>query len=209
MYDGHDLRTTGFDKDLNVAYDVTSSSWSSSHRTTDFGLDNSDSIYFTGYHASTFMYRTASLLSECGIENNNCNGVYNWASGQSGMSASQHKLYRFWGDFDHEINYNSPSEGASSTFETIGYHNVNFVTYQLNDSAGNINNAALPCGLLFTTWTGKISGTPTLGCTDTLNETYTITVNYGSLSYAWNRSCLLYTSPSPRDATLSRMPSSA
>ena len=26
---------------------------------------------------------------------------------------------------------------------------------------------------------------------------------------AWNKSCLLYTSPSPRDATLSRMPSSA
>ena len=27
--------------------------------------------------------------------------------------------------------------------------------------------------------------------------------------YAFNRDCLLYTSPSPRDATLSRMPSSA
>ena len=26
---------------------------------------------------------------------------------------------------------------------------------------------------------------------------------------AWDASCLLYTSPSPRDATLSRMPSSA
>ena len=25
----------------------------------------------------------------------------------------------------------------------------------------------------------------------------------------WNKNCLLYTSPSPRDATLSRMPSSA
>ena len=188
MYDGHDLRTTGFDKDLNVAYDVASSSWSSSHRTTDFGLDNSDSIYFTGYHGSTFMYRTASLLSECGLGNTNCNGVDNWASGQSGMPASQHKLYRFWGDFDHEINYNSPSEGASSTFEMIGYQNHVFGTYQLNDSAGNINNAALPCGLSFTTSSGMISGTPTNGCTDTANETYTITVNYGSSSYAWNRS---------------------
>ena len=28
-------------------------------------------------------------------------------------------------------------------------------------------------------------------------------------SHAWGHSCLLYTSPSPRDATLSRMPSSA
>ena len=27
--------------------------------------------------------------------------------------------------------------------------------------------------------------------------------------FAWNGTCLLYTSPSPRDATLSRMPSSA
>ena len=27
--------------------------------------------------------------------------------------------------------------------------------------------------------------------------------------YTWNEVCLLYTSPSPRDATLSRMPSSA
>ena len=39
---------------------------------------------------------------------------------------------------------------------------------------------------------------------------------YGSLNYAWFNQrydaflyCLLYTSPSPRDATLSRMPSSA
>ena len=30
-----------------------------------------------------------------------------------------------------------------------------------------------------------------------------------SISYTGNNSCLLYTSPSPRDATLSRMPSSA
>ena len=27
--------------------------------------------------------------------------------------------------------------------------------------------------------------------------------------YVWGSTCLLYTSPSPRDATLSRMPSSA
>ena len=30
-----------------------------------------------------------------------------------------------------------------------------------------------------------------------------------TLSYTWSQTCLLYTSPSPRDATLSRMPSSA
>ena len=31
----------------------------------------------------------------------------------------------------------------------------------------------------------------------------------GNQNYPWNWACLLYTSPSPRDATLSRMPSSA
>ena len=186
MDNGHDLRTTGFDKDLNVAFDVTSSS-ANSNEINDFGLDNLGSIYFTGYLQSKFMSRSASLLNECGIDNENCNGVANWENGQSYLYGSLNKLYRFWGDFDHEINYNSPSEGATSSFDTIGYHIVNGATYQLNDSAGNINGAALPCGLSFNIYSGRISGTPTNGCTDTLNETYTITVNYGS-SYAWSRS---------------------
>ena len=45
---------------------------------------------------------------------------------------------------------------------------------------------------------------------------YAAAPNYGAVSYprqhsasAWPYICLLYTSPSPRDATLSRMPSSA
>ena len=36
-----------------------------------------------------------------------------------------------------------------------------------------------------------------------------LTIYEGSLPQGWVTSCLLYTSPSPRDATLSRMPSSA
>ena len=51
---------------------------------------------------------------------------------------------------------------------------------------------ALPSGLSLDTSTGTLSGTPGVVSSST---TYTI--------------CLLYTSPSPRDATLSRMPSSA
>ena len=31
----------------------------------------------------------------------------------------------------------------------------------------------------------------------------------GECTFCWANNCLLYTSPSPRDATLSRMPSSA
>ena len=40
----------------------------------------------------------------------------------------------------------------------------------------------------------------------TYPEFYSI---YGEKSYTWNNICLLYTSPSPRDRTRSRMPSSA
>ena len=34
-------------------------------------------------------------------------------------------------------------------------------------------------------------------------------ISYGTLKKVYNRGCLLYTSPSPRDGLLSRMPSSA
>ena len=70
----------------------------------------------------------------------------------------------------------------------------------------------LPTGLIFDTATGEISGTPTVLSPLT---TYTITAtNTGgsdsvSISLEVNDICLLYTSPSPRDTALSRMPSSA
>ena len=185
IYGGHDFRTTGFDNDLNLAYDVASSGWSSSHHTTDFGLDNSGSIYITGYHAARFMSRSASLLIQSDSDTN-WNTVPTWESGQVALHLSNHRLYRFWGDFDHGINYNSPSEGTSHSSEVIGNYGGNIPFYQLNDSAGNLNNAALPCGLNFNTNSGRISGTPTNGCTDTANETYTITAFVGS-SYAWAR----------------------
>ena len=41
------------------------------------------------------------------------------------------------------------------------------------------------------------------------NSSFTIKVNQYSKTVILNKDCLLYTSPSPRDATLSRMPSSA
>ena len=185
MTNTHDFRTTGFDKDLNLAYDVVSGSWGSNHWTTDFGLDNSGSIYITGYHAAKFMSRSASLLVQSDSDTN-WNTVPTWESGQVALYASQHKIYRFWGDFDHEINYNSPSEGTIHSSGIIGGHFDNIPNYQLNDSAGNLNSAALPCGLNFNTGNGQITGTPTNSCTDTANETYTITATVGS-SYAWKR----------------------
>ena len=39
--------------------------------------------------------------------------------------------------------------------------------------------------------------------------TFTMGSTEEDILYEWNSICLLYTSPSPRDATLSRMPSSA
>ena len=36
-----------------------------------------------------------------------------------------------------------------------------------------------------------------------------VVIKRGLGSHVWDEDCLLYTSPSPRDATLSRMPSSA
>ena len=56
------------------------------------------------------------------------------------------------------------------------------------------------------------AGSPSQGCT--IDEENVATNILGSLPCTdvlpgFNKTCLLYTSPSPRDATLSRMPSSA
>ena len=55
--------------------------------------------------------------------------------------------------------------------------------------------------------------TPPIELTITPKEFYNrpegLTINRETLVMKWRNSCLLYTSPSPRDATLSRMPSSA
>ena len=44
---------------------------------------------------------------------------------------------------------------------------------------------------------------------DTAGEVYHKVNKLRFTFNAWEKNCLLYTSPSPRDATLSRMPSSA
>ena len=152
---GIDMRTTGFDQGLNTAYDVASSSWSaSSYRVTDFGLDHSESIYFTGEQHTFYMYKSAHLLEKC-QPGDSCTSP-NWQNGQNRLDTG-HRLYRFWGDYDHEINYNSPSEGTYYTSRMMGEHSSSLATYQLNNSSGVLNSAALPCGLSFNTGTGHIS----------------------------------------------------
>ena len=64
----------------------------------------------------------------------------------------------------------------------------------LNNTSGNFNNS----GIVSSADLNTLNGTPL-----TANDTVSIT--FEVLFYT----CLLYTSPSPRDATLSRMPSSA
>ena len=74
-------------------------------------------------------------------------------------------------------------------------------------NAGNLNAAGD-----FVSWAWKANGGTTSSNT---NGTITSTVQVNSDAgfsigtFTGNGSCLLYTSPSPRDATLSRMPSSA
>ena len=86
----------------------------------------------------------------------------------------------------------TPAEGDTVTFDIE-------VT---NDGTAQATNVSLtdllPTGLTF------VSSSVTQGSYDATTGLFTI----GTLS-AGDSACLLYTSPSPRDATLSRMPSSA
>ena len=69
----------------------------------------------------------------------------------------------------------------------------------------------LPPGLNINPTTGQITGT-TFNSAGTYNVDITATDPGGlddTSTFTWIVTCLLYTSPSPRDATLSRMPSSA
>ena len=52
-------------------------------------------------------------------------------------------------------------------------------------------------------------GAETINKNSNVNQQTTSTPNVTDSGFRGDNSCLLYTSPSPRDATLSRMPSSA
>ena len=55
----------------------------------------------------------------------------------------------------------------------------------------------------------QVSSTPGVGSIENLFGQVTFDFNFSGSTQAFTETCLLYTSPSPRDATLSRMPSSA
>ena len=92
------------------------------------------------------------------------------------------------------------SAHSGSTGHELWAHRPSSINYQTN-TGGSVTtwgiNASLPSGVYFGTNNGTIYGTSTEMWTQTAYKVWA------------NNSCLLYTSPSPRDGLLSRMPSSA
>ena len=79
---------------------------------------------------------------------------------------------------------------------------------ECNNDAGVMPSAAL------NVCNGDYANAPTTGATIDAGSVLTYVLHNGEgsslgLTIDYNNTCLLYTSPSPRDATLSRMPSSA
>ena len=80
---------------------------------------------------------------------------------------------------------------------------TNIVVFSIVVPAPTINISRLPIDQLYT------GTTLILTYTFELNGAVDTEVTGKEILYSQNQYCLLYTSPSPRDATLSRMPSSA
>ena len=93
---------------------------------------------------------------------------------------------------------------------TPGQWTIDVTNSGPSDALGILINDAFPAGFTGPTWTCSLT-TGTGACAnpngvgDLVNESIDLAVG-GSIRFTV---CLLYTSPSPRDATLSRMPSSA
>ena len=62
---------------------------------------------------------------------------------------------------------------------------------------------------LLAKYTSKVEGIPDLVGSYPINDPQGFYTGFAAAGYGMMWNCLLYTSPSPRDATLSRMPSSA
>ena len=83
-------------------------------------------------------------------------------------------------------------DGHGNLYSTNAHHSQSSAT-AISSSDNYVGNIFYDSGIVAITETGSWSGS----------------VNYSNLTSASNYTCLLYTSPSPRDRTRSRMPSSA
>ena len=93
---------------------------------------------------------------------------------------------------DNASSWENSTSGTSRTLRGVTYGNSNFV------AVGDYRNVL--SSTHGSSWTTR----------DSLNSSYTLYgVTYGNSTFAGVGYCLLYTSPSPRDGLLSRMPSSA
>ena len=129
-----------------------------------------------------------------------------WANNSGGSASAQVNITI--NDQIASISYSSPVDISNNRPLTA--------TITPTTSGGAITSweisPDLPTGLSFGTTNGSIWGTPE---NVTSNATYTIYANNSggsasaTLTLNMNWTCLLYTSPSPRDGLLSRMPSSA
>ena len=91
------------------------------------------------------------------------------------------------------------TDAVVSGFSTLGYANAT----SLNVTTGFSTVQSLTADDITVSMGATVSGDLNVGAAATVGAALTVTGN------AYFNSCLLYTSPSPRDGLLSRMPSSA
>ena len=109
----------------------------------------------------------------------------------------------------------SLATGGSGALEYLWLSSTTGCPRLLSEAIDGANGATFDPGMITQT-TYYVRCSRRAGCTDwTIGESNCVTktvdnsANCGGNNVCADRTCLLYTSPSPRDATLSRMPSSA
>ena len=144
-------------------------------------------------NGSTLSYTVqTSDLAEVNISDDFSSNANEWVNGQLDSNA---ELGQFLGRYKQ-------TEETSTTINLAGQAStIGFDFYAIDSWDGNTEN--------FEVWINNVRIIATTGIdheTEGITQSGTTNV-HGEGDYNWT--CLLYTSPSPRDATLSRMPSSA
>ena len=171
---------------------VTGTVSSISNHDTDNLLEGSNNLYHTAARVRSSVSVT-DLGGDGLLTYNNTTGVITY----SGPSAGETRAH-FSGGTGVTI-----TDGAVAIGQSVGTtDNVSFntVTSSLIGQVSDISNHN----------TGDLTEGSNLYYTDTrARASILVTDSGGDGSLAYNNTCLLYTSPSPRDGLLSRMPSSA